>query len=83
MQGIGPRHKTSHLIQALNVNSISRLTDFNSLNLFHHIMKSYSGARKFYSLMQEKRITCSMLLNNRVKNVCDKWNSSFFTFLYV
>ena len=40
-------------------------------------MKSYSGARKFYSLMQEKRITCSMLLNNRVKNVCDKWNSSF------
>ena len=27
--------------------------------------------------MQEKRITCSMLLNNRVKNVCDKWNSIF------
>ena len=39
-------------------------------------MKSYS-ARKFYSLMQEKRITCSMLLNNRVKNVCDKWKSRF------
>ena len=75
--GLGPRHKTSHLIQALNVNSISRLTDFNSLSLFHNIMKSYSGARKFYSLMQEKRITCSMLLNNRVKNVCDKWNSNF------
>ena len=42
--GLLPRHKTSHLIQVLNVKSISRLTDFSNLNLFHKIMTSYNSA---------------------------------------
>ena len=52
--GIGPRHKASPLLKALNMFNISEHIDINSLLLPNKIMGSHSAGRTFSLIMLQE-----------------------------
>ena len=75
--GIGPRHKTSPLLKALNMLNISEHIDINCLLLLNKIMGSHSAAHTFILIMLCKNCVCPHLLINRVHQTCIKKNYDF------
>ena len=75
--GLNSRYRTSPLLNALNINSISDVIDFNNVCLLNNIIKTESGARKFYCLMIWKQVSCKYLLTSRVSNICKRANVNF------
>ena len=75
--GIGPRHKTSPLLKALNMFNISEHIDINCLLLLNKIMGSHSAARTFILIMLRKNCVCPHLLINRVHQTCIRKNINF------
>ena len=59
--GIGPRHKTSPLLKALNMFNISEHIDINCLLLLNKIMGSHSAAHTFILIMLRKKLCISSL----------------------
>ena len=75
--GIALRYRTSPLLKALKLHSVSNVVDVNTIRLFNNIMSSNSAARKFYFLMSRRGCICPKLLNNRVKRICNTRNLNY------
>jgi exonuclease III len=67
--GLGPKYRTSPLLNALKIHSISKVIDVNNISLLHNIMKTNSAARKFNLIMLKKNCSCPRLLVNRVQKL--------------
>ena len=75
MVGIGEKYRTTPLLQALYLNNMSNVIEYNTVVLYQNIMKSNSAARKFYITMSyKKKNNCTYLLNNRVKSIFEKYD---------
>ena len=74
---IGPRHKTSPLLKALNIFNISEHIDVNCLLLLNIIMGSHSAACTFNLIMLRKNCVCPHLLINRVHQTYIRKNIDF------
>ena len=70
--GLNPRHRSTPLLQALNVHNISRSVDFK-----HNILKNPSGASKFYTWLLNEHVHCLKLLTSRVKQICQDHDFNF------
>ena len=68
--GLNPRHSSTPLLQALNVQNISKSVDFNTTSLLHNILKNQSGASKVYTWLLNEHVHCPKLLTSRVKQIC-------------
>ena len=54
--GLNPMYRTTPLLKALDMKNIPHTVDINTLNMFHNVMKTHSGARTFYLLMLKHNI---------------------------
>ena len=77
MLGLSPLCRTTPILKALEINLISHVVDKNSLNMFHNVMKTHSGARTFYMLILKHNVSCSKLLTSRVRAICNNSNLDF------
>ena len=75
--GLNPRHRSTPLLQALNVHNISRSVDFNTTSLLHNILKNPSEASKFYTWLLNEHVHCPKLLTSRVKQICQDHKFNF------
>ena len=75
--GLNPMYRSTPLLKALDMKNIPHTVDINTLNMFHNVMKTHSGARTFYLLMLKHNIMCPRILTNRVQAICDIMNIDF------
>ena len=68
--GIGNYYRTSPLLQALNMNTMSDMIDFHTVALFKSIMSADSAAKTFNQIMMQQKPSCEKLLFNRAKEIC-------------
>ena len=68
--GIGNYYRTSPLLQALNMNTMSDMIDFHTVALFKSIMSADSAAKTFNQIMMKQKPSCKKLLFNRAKEIC-------------
>ena len=79
--GIGPNYRTTPLLEALYVQKVSRIVDFNTLMLFRHILHDTSAARVFNLTMLKAQSKCESLLVNRAKRICTENSVNLFRFV--
>ena len=68
--GIGNYYRTSPLLQALNMNTMSDMIDFHTVALFKSIMSADSAAKTLIQIMMKQKPSCKKLLFNRAKEIC-------------
>ena len=68
--GIGGTYRTTALLQALNVQKMCNIIDFNNVLLFRNIMNNNSAARIFNMNLLSNKIKCKGTLFDRVQKTC-------------
>jgi hypothetical protein len=79
--GIGPKYRSTPLLEALKVTKISRVIDVNNLFLLKRILCNKSGAALFYSKILSSNICMPSLLTSRVNRICNDHDIDFNRFL--
>ena len=78
--GLSKYMRTTPLLQALAVDSVSKLADINCMKLFRSIMFNSSRSANFYTYMLSRSKNHNVL-SNRVYNICDSMNFNFTKYL--
>ena len=68
--GIGATYRTTALLQALKVQKMCNIIDFNNVLLFRNIMNNNSAARIFNMNLLSNKIKCKGTLFDRVQKIC-------------
>ena len=83
MLGLGKLCKNTPLFQAVMMQKISDIIDFNNLTLFSNIFNSHSGATGFNLDQLCNKFECSNTLYSRVNNICMRKNVNIVKFLII
>ena len=67
--GIGATYRTTPLLQALKVQKMCNIIDFNNVLLFRNIMNNNSAARIFNMNLLSNKIKCKGTLFDRVQKI--------------
>ena len=75
--GLGPRYRTTPLLNAVYMSKVSSIIDMGNISLLNQIMRISSAARTFNNIMLQKDSACPKILINRVKQICSDNNLNF------
>ena len=76
--GLGPKYRTTPLLDAVRLKKMSHIINANSLSLLNNILRTDSAAKRFNILMLRiKSSNCPQLLVNRVLKICNSQNINF------
>ena len=72
---LSPKYRTTPLLQAVNIQTVTRSVDFCSISLLNNVLRNESGSSRFYLMLIQKSVHCPKLLTSRVRQIC---NDIFF-----
>ena len=77
--GLGPRYRTTPLLNAVYMSKVSsiRSIDMGNISLLNQIIRISSAARTCNNIMLQKDSACPKTLINRVKQICSDNNLNF------
>ena len=75
--GLGPRYRTTPLLNAVYMSKVSSIIDMGNISLLNQIMRISSAARTCNNIMLQKDSACPKTLINRVKQICSDNNLNF------
>ena len=82
MLGLGNFCKNTPLFQAVMMQKISDIIDFNNLTLFSNIFNTHSGATGFNLDQLCNKFECSNTLYSRVNKICMRKNVNIVKFIF-
>ena len=82
MLGLGNFCKNTPLFQAVMMQKISDIIDFNNLTLLSNIFNSHSGATGFNLDQLCNKFECSNTLYSRVNKICMRKNVNIVKFIF-